>query len=272
MDDVGGSRFCSRACTSHAVCADEHVCDGEKCVRDDTGTPCSVATPETCSLGLCLGTSGGSGACTRPCANASDCPAGFACTSQGGMHVCVDIEKPCAGASDCLTGLCLSVQGCTSTCRTAADCPRRFPGLPAYSCEVAFGSSSPICVPPDDVVGNQAHGDVCEYDGSFNLCRSGVCNDSAPVAPMCTQYCTPQSGCGPGLGCYPERVGSDIVTMCARAGTRALGQGCTSASQCDSALCDATSGLCTRFCNAGLCPTGWTCTPVAGFGIAICRP
>ncbi len=274
VDDVGGSRFCSRACTGHAVCADEHVCDGTECVPDDTGRPCSVATPETCNLGLCLGTAGGAGACTRQCTSASDCPAGYACTDAGGgTFVCVDIEKPCSTPSDCGTGLCLSVQGCTSACRSAADCPGRLPGLPAYTCAVAFGSSSPICVPPSDVVGNQAAGDTCEYDGSgFSLCRSGACDDGAPTGPMCTQACTPEGGCGPGLGCFPLADGGDILLVCARAGSRALGAPCSSGRECDSGLCDATSSRCTRLCDDGLCPTGWTCEPVAGFGVNLCRP
>jgi hypothetical protein len=43
------------------------------------------------------------------------------------------------------------------------------------------------------------------------------------------------------------------------------------ASNCHSGLCDATGLYCTRLCNDGLCPSDMTCTPVAGFGIAICR-
>jgi len=274
VDDLGGTQFCTRACSGHAECAHEHVCDGSVCVPDDTGQPCSTATPASCNLGLCLGPSGGTGACTRPCSGAADCPAGYACTEQGGMRVCVDIEKPCSGASDCLSGLCLSLQGCTATCRTAADCPRRLAGLPPYTCEVAFGSSSPICVPPSDIVGNQAAGEICDYDPGtgFVLCRSGACNDAAAGGPMCTQACTEEGGCGPGLGCFPEVDGTETVLVCARAGSRDLGEACTSGRQCRSGLCDATGGRCTRLCGDGLCPTGWSCDPVAGFSVALCRP
>ncbi|MBW2463608.1 MAG: hypothetical protein JRH11_18295, partial [Deltaproteobacteria bacterium] len=98
------------------------------------------------------------------------------------------------------------------------------------------------------------------------------CNTSAPAAPMCTQACTIAGGCGPGLGCRPEIEGSDIFLVCARAGNGALGSSCSTAAECASALCDATASVCTRFCADALCPTGWTCTPVPGFSIALCRP
>jgi len=275
VDDVGGTRMCTRRCTDHVDCAHEHVCASGVCVSDDTGQPCSVSSPETCSLGLCLGPSGGSGACTRPCRNAADCPAGHACTDAGGgAFVCVDIEKPCAGPANCLSGACLSVQGCTATCRTRADCPELFAGLAAYTCAVAYGSSGPICVPPTDIVGNQAAGELCRYEAGtgFVLCRSGACDDGAPLGPTCTQTCTAEGGCGAGLGCSPVVDGAAIVLACVRAGGRSLGAVCGSGRECDSGLCDMPSGRCTRLCHDGLCPTGWRCEPIAGYGISLCRP
>ncbi|MBX3274834.1 MAG: hypothetical protein KF729_31510 [Sandaracinaceae bacterium] len=271
VEDVGGTRMCSVSCTSHRECASEHVCAGGACRHDDTGTACTTGAAAACALGLCLGNSAtGRGHCTRECADARDCPAGFACAAAGAARVCVEIEKPCADANACETGLCLSLQGCTAECRTAADCPRRFGFLPAYRCERAFGSTNPICVPPDDVLGADAAGASCPATGA-NTCRSGACNAAAPTGPMCTQSCTEGGGCGPGLGCFPEVDGSAIELLCARAGTRALGGACGSGRECDSGLCD-TGGYCTRLCTLdGLCPSDMTCAPVAGFGISLCR-
>ncbi len=279
VNDVGGSRFCSRACTATRECADEHACAGGVCVPDDTGAVCAVATPDTCRLGLCLGPTGGSGQCTRPCDDASECPAGYACTDVGAsFRVCVDIEKPCtAGGNECGSSLCVPGVGCTATCRSVADCPaRRFPGLPGYTCETAFGSSVPVCTPPltgagGDVAGDDAMGALCPATGT-NECRSALCADLAEVGVnSCVQTCNAEGGCPVGWGCKPVVLdGGAIETFCVRAGTSALGAGCSAASQCASGLCDS-ANYCTRLCADGLCPTGWACTAVPGTALGICR-
>lgn len=273
VDDVGGSRMCTIACVTHRDCASEHACANGSCVPDDTGASCSTSSPASCALGLCVGNaSTGTGHCTRECANASDCPAGFGCGDAGGTRVCVEIERGCTAANQCVTGLCLPIQGCTVECRTPADCPRRFGFLPPYACAVAFGSTNPICVPPEDIVGPDPAGAACRIDASLNvLCRSGACDEGAPAGPMCTQACTEEGGCGPGLGCWPSVEDGGILLYCTRAGSRALGAACTSGRECDSGLCDAT-GFCTRLCtDDGLCPTGMRCDPVPGYGISMCR-
>ncbi len=273
--DVGASDFCSRSCASNAGCAVEQVCAGSVCVHDDTGTPCTAAS--TCALGLCVGSTATGGACTRTCTSAADCPAGYACTGVataggGTTDVCVDIEKPCTTGADCPTGMCLTAQGCTAPCRTTADCPARLAGLGPYQCMVAYGSSSPICVPPSDIIGPRAIGAACGTDSmGQNQCRSDVCDNSAPAGAMCTQACTSGGGCGPGFGCEPIIDSGSVTLVCERAGNGALGAPCSAAADCDSALCD-TSHHCTRLCDDGLCPTGWTCQPVPGATISICRP
>jgi hypothetical protein len=276
VEDVGGSHFCSRTCTSHGGCASEHVCNGAGvCVPDDTGGPCSTATPEACALGMCLGPSGGTGACTRDCATALDCPSGYACTLVSGVKICVDIERPCAGAADCGSGLCLTNVGCTATCTTASDCPPRLTslGVASYTCATLTGAPGTICIPPADIIGDDPIGAVCQWDSTtgYSLCRSAACDDSAPSGPMCTQACGAQGGCAPGLGCYPLVVGSDILMTCQRAGSGDLGDACAGGSACYSGLCDGT-GVCTRLCSDGICPTGWTCDVIAGYSIWICRP
>jgi hypothetical protein len=184
----------------------------------------------------------------------------------------VDIERPCTGPSDCGSGLCVPTLGCTSECDSAADCPGRLSGLPGYTCGRAYGSTTNICVIPSDVVGDDAAGSSCVADPGTGLyeCRSGACDDSAPLGPMCTTGCTAHGGCGPGLGCSPLVDAGSIILVCSRAGGRDLGQSCGTGRECTSSLCD-TAGYCTRLCADGLCPTGWRCETVAGFGVAICR-
>ena len=273
--DRGGTHFCSRSCATDLECAHEHVCAAvgsrRVCLPDDTGAPCSTGAPERCTLGLCLGTPGG-GQCTRPCASAAECPAGFACTTAGGSAtpICVDIERSCTAAADCATGNCIPGIGCTSVCRSPSDCPRRLAGLPAYACDTSLGTTQTLCIPPADILGDSPIGASCPAIGT-NLCRSGACDDSAPLGPMCTQACTAQGGCAPGLGCFPIVDTGGVTLACSRAGARDLTQTCTTGRDCGSGLCDATGGFCTRLCLDGLCPTSYRCEPIAGFGIALCR-
>jgi hypothetical protein len=248
VEDLGGDKFCSRSCAAESECADEHVCAGSQCVPDDTGTLCTQ--PSDCASGLCLISAG---LCTRACTSGLDCPAGSACSNVSGQKVCLHIEKPCAGAASCPTGLCLSGLGCTAACDTSADCPQRFPWLPAYSCAFAFGSPSKICVPPIDVMGSDPIGTSCPVDP--NTCRSGVCNTAAPT-PVCTQSCNAQGGCGPGFGCVPEE--SADVLLCSGAGSGSLGESCAGPLDCLSGLCE--GSVCTRLCQDGLCPSGFTCS------------
>ncbi len=267
---VGGSSFCSRSCARDLDCAHGQLCAGGRCVPDDTGAPCSTASAGSCANGLCLGNSvTGVGHCTRSCAVGGDCPAGFACTRVGSERVCADVERPCGSASECPTGLCLGAIGCTSACESASDCPTRFAGFDPYTCELVSGQR--VCVPPPDVVGGDAAGASCRVDADgLYLCRSGACDSSAPLGPSCTQACTARSGCGAGLGCTPIVDGSDILLVCSRAGSRALGASCDAGRECASGLCDV-GHYCTRLCADGLCPSGWRCEPIAGYGVAICR-
>lgn len=271
-DDYGPTRFCTRTCASDAQCAHEHHCTGGVCVVDDTGQPCVTGTPETCATGLCIGTAAG-GQCTRYCSAASECPAGFACALAGGAAtpICVDIERRCSAAADCATGLCIPGVGCTAQCASAADCPRRLDGLPPYACRVDLGSTVPICVPPSDVLGDDPIGASCRFDGlGRNLCRSGACDETAPLGAMCTQACTALGGCAPGLGCYPLEDSGSVLFVCERAGTRDLGATCAAGRECGSGICQA-PGYCTRLCADGICPTGWTCVTAAGLGVALCE-
>ncbi len=275
--DLGGRRACSRSCTSQADCAHGHLCSPAGwCEPSDVGTACSVASPDSCVLGLCLGRAGGSGYCTRSCERATDCPAGYACTDVGGQRVCVDIEKPCtAGGTECETGLCIAGIGCTASCRSAADCPTMFTGLgaPPYTCGTLSGASGTVCIPPDLVMGDRAIGQGCGLTASGgNQCRSAVCDDATPVGAACTQACTPQGGCPPGFGCQPQAAGGTIVLGCVHAGALGFGQPCSRGADCATAICEGTSARCSRLCNDGLCPDGWRCQPVPGYPISICRP
>ena len=271
MSSVCASDRCSVSCSGSGECADDEICAGGRCTLDDSGTPCSLARPDTCVAGLCFGSStSGSGECTRGCGDASECHAGSACTVVSGVAICADIERPCARAADCATGLCLGATGCTAACRSARDCPLRATslGVSAYTCELVDGVR--VCVPPADIAGSDRLGASCPAFGG-NTCRSGLCSTDSPGGPMCVQACTAAGGCPPGFGCKPEEItGGGIAFLCARAGPGAFGSACSAASQCATSLCDAT-GFCTRLCDDRICPSGYTCDPLPGTTSRICR-
>lgn len=278
VPDVGGTQFCTHACTADADCADGHLCGGGLCVPDDTGTPCGLASD--CATGLCAGNpAAGPGRCTRDCTTSEGCPAGYACMAVSERRVCVDIERPCTGPEACLTGICSALFGCFAACSTATDCPRVIPELAGghYECNDGY------CWFPMNVNGSHGIGADCDPAGP-NHCRSGFCAANALPTPMCSQTCTAAGNCPTGYGCAPDAISLDGTTtltalICLRAGAGDLGTECSSAQQCDSALCvppagsSAADGRCSRLCMDGICPTGWACTPhEADPSIRLCVP
>ena len=279
VPDTDGTRFCSRSCSAHGDCADEHVCASNVCVPDDTGDACSTGSPGSCALGLCIGAVGGAAHCTRQCGNATECPAGFACTRISGMKICVEVEKPCTAAgNECGTSLCIPSRGCTSTCDGPADCPQRpgSVGATAYTCEFDSGLGMSVCIPPEDIMGSDRMGTLCPSSGT-NACRSGLCadlNEADGIPHQCIQGCAPEGGCPDGWACQPQVVevpAPVIQAFCVPGGTGALGAPCGRGADCASGLCDDPGSYCTRFCTDGFCPTGWTCTPVSMSPYSICR-
>ena len=255
IEDIGGSRFCSRTCSVHGGCADEHVCVLGRCAPDDTGVPCNP-TAHSCSL-YCFGNAAAAH-CTRECDSAADCPAGYACVNGGPVRVCADIERP---GGTCVTTMFFPVEGCTGDCRTALDCPARYTALGAspYSCGVPGGGTTRVCIPPPgESLGSDPIGAAC-VPGSTNTCRSSVCNpDAVPGPAICTQTCNAEGGCARGFGCFAQDQGGGIfLPVCEVAGTGDIGAVCANRNDCHTGLCYI--DRCTRYCADGLCPTGWTC-------------
>lgn len=263
---ASGPRFCTKACTAHADCANGQICGGGLCALDDTGqTGCNLASGSPCQQ-YCYGSSSAAAArhCTHDCASGADCPAGYACSAVGsGKKVCVDIERSCATAGDCPSGLgyCgASGVGCTAKCESAADCPLRLVGLPAYTCEDK-GLGFKVCVAPSDVLGADPIGTSCPATGT-NTCRSDGC-DTSLSPPQCVERCSVRGGCPVGWGCFPSEDPGPPATaslVCTRAtGGGWLGDSCTKASDCATGLCQS-PGYCTRLCVDGLCPDGMSCS------------
>jgi hypothetical protein len=182
---------------------------------------------------------------------------------------------PCTGHDDCVftinaTGgvaACVTVTGtparCYNTCRTTADCPA------TYACQNFPAAGINLCVPPaavDSAIGSL--GDACSNNG--NQCRTGLC-----LGTYCTekcsvthagQFCPFDTYTNTPYGCLPTDDGAGGQTLvCVKAGTGDLGDACTDQSNCRTALCLTDNGgqtYCTKFCNDGICPTGWSCDAV----------
>ena len=111
--------------------------------------------------------------CTAPCVTGADCPNGYGCQPVGSpaTNVCVKAEAACSAGDTvkciapaaCDSSPAMIVSSCTLACNTAADCPVRAIGLPAWTCDGAG-----ICRRPPDVYGPLATGERASY-----YCNSG---------------------------------------------------------------------------------------------------
>jgi len=263
--------FCSGTCANDNSCIMTHECENfsgqSMCQVSDLGIACTSGDA-VCSNN-CIGNEvTGIGHCTSTCTSASDCPAGFACTTLGTLKYCVDISMTCTGDMDCLTGVCLAPYGynaCTATCVSSADCPLD------YICE--SDGYNWYCVPP--TYGTGGLGDMC--DGSTFTCQSGLC-----LGDYCTSKCGIRHNvgqwCPPDFGCAIAGGDGGNFLVCAAAGNKGFGQSCSIAEECASTLCREMSDSsmeCTRFCNDGVtCPTGYTCQSIgvtaSGISLAVC--
>jgi hypothetical protein len=208
---------------------------------------------------------------------AADCPAGYTCSPYGSPAemLCIPPDvSSCQTHDDCVftvnaTGgvaACVTPTGtppgrCLNTCRTAADCPAD------YSCQsFPFGTSSiDLCIPP--ATGNGTLGESCTADANCrsNLCLASYCTDRCGVTHA-GQFCPYDYGAHVGFGCLPMTVGGSEKLVCVPTlGTGATGASCSDQSNCRSALCltdNNNQTYCTKFCNDGLCQTGYSCADV----------
>lgn len=157
FEDEGAS-YCSRECTMDEDCGSAgYHCRGDRCARgplEDVGGGC--VTNEDCGSGFCA-TRGTTRWCTTGCADASECPDGFACTMvSADLSVCDPVlalvGEACMENVDCETGLCArgTVHGdvCTRECGAELSCS------PGFECVRIEGGSTAICIRPEDPPGD----------------------------------------------------------------------------------------------------------------------
>jgi hypothetical protein len=241
------------------------------CLPNDTGRLCTDG-PQC--VGYCLTNALlGNGICTVDCASAADCPAGHSCYPVQGTAVCIPPDPSgCADPVDCRVAgyqACVGTAApgeCINPCRSQADCPAGYTCAPVSNLLPSMPQT--YCIPPSE--GKGLLGTPC--GGNGDLCRSGLC-----LGQACTEKCGvthAAQACPHGFGCAPVDNGSGGLTMvCAVAGTGAIGAPCTGENNCASGLCVGTPGYCSKFCNDGICPTGYTCQdldpPVVADGVTL---
>jgi hypothetical protein len=246
------------------------TCDGQgACVQGpDVVTPTCPA-PTQCQVSV------GCNPATGECDHVVNRNSGFSC---GAGPSCVDgtqhAQDACDGSGACVpgadTGCGLFVCGttsCRTTCGTDIDC------VGAAHCDDG------VCL------GDRANGAVCDEASD---CQSGFCNSVS--AFCCSQNCAAGADCtGAGFTCGVPPCGTVGQACCAGevcAGAAhcdggncvanlANGQPCDEPSDCQSGICNATSGICCgQSCGAGVAcvGAGTTCDDptCGGSGQACC--
>jgi hypothetical protein len=106
--------------------------------------------------------------------------------------------------------------------------------------------------------------------GAFDIPAAPAVNCNSPVTTSgsptdsCVDSCRYEGGCAWGFTCTAVgNVNNSRIGLCLVNGGSAVGTPCQSNIECAYGYCVA--GKCSRDCTAdGLCPTGSTCTTVAG--------
>jgi len=285
-----GQKRCTHGCTANAQCPSGLRCEGPStassvCVFSDVGRPCSGTGQ--CNF-ACLSPVN---YCVSQCTTGADCPNGYGCMLAAGEKVCIKLEADCAADTSqcvvpaaCDNSASLVVSSCTIACNTAADCPQRAAGLPAWTCDG-------LCRRPSDVYGPLPGGYApaqwaCNASANVvNVCNDGLHIDFAsftqPNAPSvscaspsttdglggdaCLDSCRYQGACANGFACaaVAELTPGQRIGLCMPRGGGEVGASCTSNGNCVFGLCD--TNQCSRDCTKdGVCPEGSTCTAVAG--------
>jgi hypothetical protein len=187
---------------------------------------------------------------------------------------------PCQSTKDCTTGICLDYSGntfCSQQCDTQA-CPNGDKCYPVSG----GGGISKACLPGSANMGSKTLGQTCTANPD---CKSEICVSVPGKGYLCSQKCDlAKKDCPSGYDCLNSSIGG----LCIPSSTtpppppppppppkKALGEGCTSAADCQSDLCaDTGSGkACTQLCElskAGTCPSGFACVPVSGSSKGAC--
>ncbi len=238
-------------CETGNLCTDD-ACDGQGAciVGTDVVTP-NCPVPNQCQVSVSCNPANGH--CDQIVNQNSSFPCGAGPSCADGMQ---HAQDACDGGGTCIPGANTScglfvcgTTSCRTTCGSDADC------VGAAHCDGG------VCM------GDGANGAACDEASD---CQSGFCNSVS--AYCCGQNCAAGVDCtGPGFTCGVPPCGAVGQACCAGevcnggahcdsgscVANLANGQPCYENSDCQSGICNATSGICCgQSCGAGVACVG----------------
>ena len=240
-NDVCSECAADNDCGVGGSCLDDATAGYMTCL-DGAGSPCDVATPDTCASGLCSTPPvGNTGVCTE-CNETADCDPGQICDPPdflGGRLYgeCVgskDLGEACGGDGECSSSHCNT--GVCSDCSVANDC-----GDGGSCIDDTATSGYFICL-----------GGLGQGCGAGEECASGFCF-SNPIGGGSCSECLESTDCGANEICDPPQLlGGLNYAVCV--GESPNGTACTSDAQCTSGVCN--NDVCSDCRDDADCPAG----------------
>ena len=273
--DVDGGTGCPTGYTCYASAyapLGQGACFLGEVTLKDNGKSCSLSSE--CKSGMCFPTPGGSSkACRDKCEPIDPfCSGAYKCIALPGDMTgkkggCIPFSvlpessagSPCQASWECESNYCyydseLGQSACRQTCDVGADnCPADLKCLDV-------GGGQGACLPAP---APQPEGAWCLH---HHECITGYCVELPGTGKKyCRNACTPGSGCQIGTECvfYDDPT----VGACMPVG-KAVGDVCSSSTECTTQVCWADSGLptCMLPCVNAVCPDGYSCFALSPYG------
>jgi hypothetical protein len=266
------------------------ICNGGgDCINATGATPCD---PYLCRE------EGGTGSCTSPCGEDSDCQTGFYCVD-GTCLAKAALGKTCSESVECESGFCVDGLCCDASCRGQCEACN-LPGDEGICTPV---QGEPVgdraaCEQSGEECGGECDGvtaDSCSYpDDSFTCgepsCADGfasssscdgngfcVADDDEECQPYscggdeCKRRCEIDDDCSQGFACDATTgncTPAAVASVCSDDRTESVGRGGTTI--CRPYLCDISRGACAVSCAATTdCSEGFVCEPTTKACITI---
>jgi hypothetical protein len=227
-----GARICSAACSAVNPCPAGEACSEVEgasiCVpagEAEIGDDCEDNAQ--CASGACV-LAGETSVCVALCDDDGDCAQGARCYTTDLARVCLfpiddrAVGEACSSPTECDSGLCASQPGDDATC--VAPCGEDGSCAGGTLCaELVSGERACLRGLED--------GEVCNTP---DLCKSGRCVTDEDGSRICTRPC-PGWDCEAGWSCVPSLMGDRICMP--NTDTKATGEVCESARECDDPFC-----------------------------------